>query len=467
MRAAFLLTVAHAQVPPTDPCVQDQVRLSLGGAPGEMGVSWATSNTTTPQGYAAVVRYGPASGPGAGKLTMTSAPADSRNYSLCGVQSPSLHYARMTGLTPGAQYYYAIDGGAACGETPPALFTAPKAVGAPAAATYPFTMLAYADMGISNSQYTTQFLAERVAAKNVDVIIHAGDISYADNRGCPYYDVVQNDYYNAVSPYARHVPVMYSSGNHEASSPGTKSGSFLAYRTRVAPTMPLNATLSPFWYSFSIGRIHFVAFDIDQAYGAGSAQYAWIAADLAAVDRTATPLVVAFSHFPLLCSNKFWCNDGSGEAQAFRKLYEPLFNAPETRVHIFLNGHVHAAEINFPMATGSLVPSQTNFDSVSTVLSAMLGFPGDTEVCCNDWQKPAPAYSAWRTDDVVVSAGGGAGGCLAAGASAHCLSFRTHWPPLPPPRTLTHAPRTHAHKRGMGAPLALASSFLPRTRTFK
>lgn len=129
---------------------------------------------------------------------------------------------------------------------------------------------------------------------------------------------------------------MYSSGNHEASSPESKAGTFLAYRTRVAPTMPTNGTAAPFWYSYNVGRIHFVAFDIDQEYRAGSPQYAFLAADLAAVDRAATPWVVAYSHFPMLCSNNFWCNDGSGAAQAFRKLYEPLFNAPETRVHLFL-----------------------------------------------------------------------------------------------------------------------------------
>lgn len=138
--ASLILAVA-SQVPPTDPCVQDQVRLSLTSASdgSAMGVSWATSNSSTPANYAAVVRYGPATGPGAGKLSMTSLPADMRNYSLCGVKSPSLHFATMTGLTAGAQYYYSIDGGV-CGSTPPALFTAPKVVGS-AATAYPFTML--------------------------------------------------------------------------------------------------------------------------------------------------------------------------------------------------------------------------------------------------------------------------------------------------------------------------------------
>jgi len=52
-----------------------------------------------------------------------------------------------------------------------------------------------------------------------------------------------------------------------------------------------------------------------------------------------------------------------------------------------------------------MVPSATNFDHMSTVFNAMLGFPGDTELCCNDWQRPAPAYSAWRTDDIVGDGG--------------------------------------------------------------
>jgi hypothetical protein len=142
-----------------------------------MGVSWATSNATTPANYAAYVIYGNATGPAAGKLVYTSKLADSRSYSVCNAQSPFLHFATMTGLVAGQQYYYSIDGGKDCGVTPPKLFTAPKVVGAPAAQSYPFTMLAYADMGISNSEYTAAFLAQKVASEKIDVIVHAGDIS--------------------------------------------------------------------------------------------------------------------------------------------------------------------------------------------------------------------------------------------------------------------------------------------------
>ena len=88
-----------------------------------------------------------------------------------------LHMATMEGLVPGQDYYYSIDGEkSGCGSTPPQLFTAPKVVG-DASTAYPFTMLAYADMGISNSQYTAAFIADKVSSQKVDVIIHAGDIS--------------------------------------------------------------------------------------------------------------------------------------------------------------------------------------------------------------------------------------------------------------------------------------------------
>jgi hypothetical protein len=84
---------------------------------------------------------------------------------------------------------------------------------------------------------------------------------------------------------------------------------------------------------------------------------------------------------------------------------EPIFNDPATRVHVFVNGHVHAAEVPLPVATGALVPSQADWRGMTTLFQALLGFPGDTEVCCNKWIQPPPAYSGWRTDDVALDGG--------------------------------------------------------------
>ena len=208
-----------------------------------------------------------------------------------------------------------------------------------------------------------------------------------------------------------HAPPLRTSptSNHEIFGADAK-GDFLAYRTRVAPTMPIaDPIATPFWYSFNAGRIHFLAFDIDQEYSEKSPQYKFIVEDLKSVDRTKTPIVYVFQHFPMFCTNFFWCQEKGGvpaaKAAAFRELYEPLFNAPETRVHVYVAGHVHAAEIEYPVATGALVPSQKGFDNITTTFNAMIGFPGDEEVCCNDWVQPKPSYSAWRTDDVARDGG--------------------------------------------------------------
>ena len=145
-------------------------------------------------------------------MTMTSAVGDSRNYTLCELPSVHLHSAVMHGLRAGATFYYSIYE-PRCGATAPAKFSAPRVVGDKATA-YPFSVFAYGDMGVTNSQPVIDLIAERVrAGTGPDVITHAGDISYADNRRCPRYESVQDLYYEMISVYASQTPVMFSSGS--------------------------------------------------------------------------------------------------------------------------------------------------------------------------------------------------------------------------------------------------------------
>ena len=203
--AASLATTAASQ------CYVEQIRLALTQATdgSEMGVSWATPNVTTPSDYSGFVTYGTSpSG-----LTMKTTPGDSRNYTLNGVHSPFLHFAIMTGLTPRTFYYYSIASTSSdCPASPVFNFTSPPARGT---AVYPLRIAGYGDMGISYSANTATLLASRAASGDIDLCIHAGDISYADNRGGTLYETVQNMYWNEVQPYLSLVPGMFSSGNHE------------------------------------------------------------------------------------------------------------------------------------------------------------------------------------------------------------------------------------------------------------
>ena len=54
------------------------------------------------------------------------------------------------------------------------------------------------------------------------------------------------------------------------------------------------------YYSFDHGPIHFVQFSTEVNFEPGSDQYAFVTADLAAVDRSKTPWIVAGFHRPYI-----------------------------------------------------------------------------------------------------------------------------------------------------------------------
>jgi hypothetical protein len=62
------------------------------------------------------------------------------------------------------------------------------------------------------------------------------------------------------------------------------------------------------WYSLEVGLVHLLVLDFNMYYGleddsVRTAQLAWAAADLAAVNRTRTPWVLAAAHMPMQCSS--------------------------------------------------------------------------------------------------------------------------------------------------------------------
>jgi hypothetical protein len=62
------------------------------------------------------------------------------------------------------------------------------------------------------------------------------------------------------------------------------------------------------YYSFSVGLLHLVVLDFNVYYGLETdtireEQLAWLEADLAAVDRAATPWVLLVAHMPMQCSS--------------------------------------------------------------------------------------------------------------------------------------------------------------------
>ena len=59
-----------------------------------------------------------------------------------------------------------------------------------------------------------------------------------------------------------------------------------------------------FWYSFDYGYVHVVQISSEHDWRPGAKQYEWLAADLAAVNRSRTPFVVLTAH-RMMCMCRF------------------------------------------------------------------------------------------------------------------------------------------------------------------
>lgn len=84
----------------------------------------------------------------------------------------------MTGLKPGAKYYYSVGDAVAGFSSVQSFQTFPADI---ASAGRPLRIASIADMGYgSNSDGTVKQLKQLVDDGKVDMVIHNGDIGYAD-----------------------------------------------------------------------------------------------------------------------------------------------------------------------------------------------------------------------------------------------------------------------------------------------
>lgn len=156
----------------------------------------------------------------------------------------------------------------------------------------------------------------------------------------------------------------------------------------LEPTGPTPAGNGVFWYSVEMGALHYIQFSSEHNMTAGSAQYAWLAADLASVvsarrrepagrlsgcaplapltppssphhlptttqNRSVTPWIVAACHRPLKnvdVDSSFY--NGLGMTAAL----EPLFS--QSGVALVLAGHYHQYQRTLPSLGLKPVPRE-------------------------------------------------------------------------------------------------------------
>ena len=183
-----------------------------------------------------------------------------------------------------------------------------------------------------------------IDAARPELVLHTGDIAY----GAGTEQQVETRFLEPYEPLLDHIPLYASIGNHDAAT--GHGGPLLA-----ALTLPTNdVDGGSLFYSFEWGAVHFVALDSNQPLAPGSAQLAWLDADLAA--SAAATFRVVFFHHPPYSSSK------NGSHQAVRAALSPVLD--RHRVDLVFNGHDHVYERTLPMADGEVAEPSPGPDYV-------------------------------------------------------------------------------------------------------
>ena len=351
----------------------EQVHLATNGIPGEMVVQWGTEEDTTAFCNSDnTVEYGTSQ--------------DSLNFSEEGNDDMYLwttctHTTILSGLTSNTTYYYRVGGSGEWSDVFSfrTLEEKPESI----------QIGAIADHGTSsNAQETTS----KMVPVDFDLVIHAGDISYANGAGSGNGigdQSVWDEYQNQIEMIASKSPHMYAPGNHEEDA---EPYGFDAYESRF-----YSPGSNSFWYSFDFEYIHFVSISSEHDYNPGSSQYTWLENDLEDADgnRENVPWVIVFAHRPMYSSNGE--GDGHGSEIEFRDAMESLLF--DYNVDLAIWGHDHHYERTYPVFEEQVYANNTgSYDDPYYLPEAPIhivaGMAGRS--IYDGFEEPQPEWSAYR-----------------------------------------------------------------------
>lgn len=213
----------------------------------------------------------------------------------------------------------------------------------------------------AGSKSVLQAMAADVAAGDYHGLVFNGDIAYARGVASEWLDWLAQ-----AGPVIGNVVSAYAPGNHETSEGLFETAWFgdggaslvddggekgVAYSKLLRMPEPTGA--GRFWYTVRHGAATFVQLSSDQSLQQGSAQWAWLSATLATIDRARTPWVAVSLHRPLYADTP-----ESGDVDVANSLIaaiEPLLFAYS--VDAVFTGHLHGYTRSCPAAKGACAPA--------------------------------------------------------------------------------------------------------------
>ncbi|KAF1866748.1 hypothetical protein Lal_00018133 [Lupinus albus] len=306
-RGNKIITPQNNEIDPTSP---QQVRISQVGQ-NRMRISWFTIIPTP-----ATVQYGLT--PSADSFNATGV-TDSYRYMT--FYSGPVHNVVIGPLNPNTIYYYRMGDSTKIYtmKTPPSQF--------------PIKFAVVGDLG--QTEYTKTTL-EHIFKPGYDMLLLAGDLSYADT--------IQEQWESfgrLIEPLASQRPWMVTTGDHDVEKITiVHRKSFTAYNTRWLMPFEESGSNSNQYYSFEVAGVHVIMLGSYTDFDSKSDQYKWLQGDLNKLDRGKTPWVVVMFHAPWYNSNSL--HQGEYESVEMKASMEDLLY--KARVDLVISAHIHAYE---------------------------------------------------------------------------------------------------------------------------
>lgn len=362
--------------------IPEQVHISLiGNTHTQMGITWATLDHLP-----SIVQFGTEPS----KLTSTLI-GTSSTYTKGGWNG-WLHKAKLFTLTAGTQYYYRVGDGANSWSKVFNFRTEPLS------SNRVLRIASIGDMGNQNSEGNMKQLQKMAANQEIDLIIHNGDISYADG-----YQGKWDTFLRSMEDVTAYVPYMVTPGNHEVGVIGELNlGLGYINRFILPGKNSIGPDLQNLYYSWNYGLAHFIALDTESVLNIAlitQEQVDWLKQDLAQVDRKVTPWIIVFGHRPFYCSNG---DDDCGiEAGVLRLAVESLLNQYKT--DLVLMAHKHDYERFWPTnSTGLPILSYDNPGAPVYILNGAGGNREGLEGIKVPLPNSAKALSAWGVGTITI-----------------------------------------------------------------
>ncbi|XP_075637785.1 purple acid phosphatase 22-like [Castanea sativa] len=329
-----------------------QVHISLLGS-DHIRISWITDDRQAPS----IVEYGTESGRYDAKASGVHT-----SYTYFQYSSGKIHHVKIGPLKPDTTYFYR------CGESGPELsFKTPPS-------TFPVEFVVVGDLG--QTDWTASTLAH-VDGQDYDVFLLPGDLSYANGHQ-PLWD----SFGRLVEPSASRRPWMVTQGNHDIEILPNHPKGFVSYNSRWPMPHEESGSTSNLYYSFEVAGTHIIMLGSYTDFDVDSAQYKWLKADLARVDRNKTPWILVLLHAP-------WYNTNTahqGEGESMRQSMEELLY--KARVDVVFAGHVHAYE--------RFTRVYNNEKDKCGPVYITIGDGGNREGLALDYEEPASPLSLYR-----------------------------------------------------------------------